>query len=60
VRQFLLLDRPPTVEPAELLEDADRPPAAHPRPERPRVCPCCGTGHLLQVRRLAPRWAQAP
>jgi putative transposase/transposase-like zinc-binding protein len=60
VRQFLLLDHPPAIEPAKSLEDVDRAPADHPRPEGPRVCPCCGTGHLLQIRRLAPRWAQAP
>ena len=60
VRQVLLLDRPPAINQAESLEDADRPPADHPRPEGPRVCPRCGTGHLLQIRRLAPKWAQAP
>ena len=60
VRQVLLLDRPPAIDQAERLEEADRAPAEHPCPEGPRVCPRCKTGHLRQIRRLAPRWAQAP
>jgi Putative transposase/Transposase zinc-binding domain len=60
VRQVLLLDRPLAIDQAKSPEDADRAPADHSRPKGPRVCPCCGTGHLLPVRRLAPKWAQAP
>jgi hypothetical protein len=65
VRQLLLLDRPPAAGRVESREDADgptadRPTADRPQPDELRLCPHCGVGHLLQVRHLAPRWAQGP
>jgi len=60
VRRFLLLDRPPAADRVKSRNDADGPTADRPRLGEPRACPQCGTGHLLRVRRLAPKWAQAP
>jgi hypothetical protein len=60
VRQLLLLDRPPANERTEGSEDTDCPTADRSRADEPRVCPRCGTGRLLHVRRIAPKWAQGP
>jgi Putative transposase/Transposase zinc-binding domain len=65
VCQLLLLDRPPAAGQVKSREDADGPTvggptADRPQPDEPRLCPHCGVGHLLQVRHLAPRWAQGP
>ncbi len=60
VRQFLLLDHPPANDRNGTGEDTDCPTTDRPRADEPCVCPRCGTGRLLHVRRIAPKWAQAP
>jgi hypothetical protein len=60
VRQFLWLDHPPTNDQTGGGEDTDCPTAGRPRNEEHCLCPQCGSGRLLRVRRIAPKWAQGP
>ena len=60
VRQFLLLGRPSMGERSEQHENAGASAVDRPRAGDPAICPCCATGHLVHVRRIAPKWAQAP
>jgi hypothetical protein len=60
VRQFLLLERPSIVEQSEQNESAAAPAANRPQAGEPGICPRCATGHLVHVRHIAPKWAQAP
>jgi len=55
-RLLLLLDRQAASRLAQMSADASDPEKS----EGPRVCPCCRKGLLLFVRRLSPKWAQAP
>jgi hypothetical protein len=60
VRQLLLLDHPPASERTEVNKDADKLTADRPRAGEPWICPRCEKGHLVHVRRVAPKWAQGP
>ena len=60
VRQLLLLDRPPMDVRTAQDDNAGGLAADHPRAGEPGMCPCCATGRLLHVRRIAPKWAQGP
>ena len=60
VRLHLLLDHATTNDRTDRSEDPDCLTADHPRAGEPCVCPRCGTGRLLHVRRIAPKWAQGP
>lgn len=53
-RLLLRLTHPPTPQPVETSA------AAAADANGPRVCPCCGEGVLVLVRRLAPQQARAP
>jgi hypothetical protein len=64
-RLLLLLDRPATPRLAKMSADAadqstaDQS-AGQTQSNGPRICPCCGTGILVLVRRLSPKQAQGP
>jgi hypothetical protein len=60
VRLLLLLDRPTTPHRAEVSADAAGPTADHALADAHRVCPCCGQGHLVLIRRLSPKQACGP
>ena len=60
VRQLLLLDQPPARQQTEENRDAGKLTADHPQAGEPWICPRCKEGHLVHVRRLAPKWAQGP
>ena len=60
VRRFLLLERPATKDQTARNEDTTRLIADHARDGEPRICPRCGTGHLVHVRRLSPKWERGP
>jgi hypothetical protein len=58
-RLLLLLDRPAAMCPAATAEKAD--PPVNPAPANGiRLCPCCGEGHLVLLRRLSPKQATGP
>lgn len=59
-RLLLLLDRPATPRQAEMSEDAAGPSADHALSNGPRICPWCGEGILVLVRRLSPKQARGP
>jgi Putative transposase len=55
-RLLLLFDRQATPRQNQMSAQAADPE----KPDGPRVCPCCGAGLLLFVRRLSPKRAQGP
>jgi hypothetical protein len=59
-RLLLLLDRPAATCPAEISEEATDQAADQAESDGPRICPCCGTGFLVLVRRLSPKQACGP
>jgi hypothetical protein len=59
-RLLLLLDRSVAPRQAEMSENAADPSAGQADSDGPRICPCCGKGLLVLVRRLSPKRAQGP
>jgi hypothetical protein len=59
-RLLLLLDRSATPRQAKMRADAADQSADQTQSNGPRICPCCGTGILVLVRRLSSKQAQGP
>ena len=59
VRQLLSLDRPSTGNQDENDQYIGKP-IVEPRANEAWICPHCEEGHLVHVRRIAPKWAQGP
>ena len=59
-RLLLLLGHPATPRQAEMSAAATSPATGAAASSEPRICPCCGAGLLMHVRRLSPKQAAGP
>ena len=59
-RLLLLFDRQATPLRTQMRAHGADPSADPEKSDGPRLCPCCGAGHLLFVRQLSPKRAQGP